>query len=77
MAKNVGSTDKVLRTAVGAIAGTASIVILVGNLSLPTMFSPILGAVALIMLATAIIGTCPIYSAIGVDTCSRASSPSR
>jgi hypothetical protein len=76
MDQNVGSTDQVLRTAVGAVAGVASIATLVGTASLPAVLSPVLGIVAIMMLATAAVGTCPIYSMFGIDSCSRSSSPS-
>ncbi|MCQ4334291.1 DUF2892 domain-containing protein [Natronomonas sp. F2-12] len=76
MRQNVGSVDETLRTAVGAVTGTISIAILTGTLSLPTVLSPVLGIVAIMMLATATVGTCPIYSMFGIDSCSRNSSPS-
>jgi lysozyme family protein len=76
MKRNVGSVDETLRTAVGAVTGTISIAILTGTLSLPTVLSPVLGIVAIMMLATATVGTCPIYSMFGIDSCSRNSSPS-
>ena len=74
MSKNVGSVDKALRTAVGAVGGIASLAILAGAGSFPTVLSPILGIVAIMMLATAAVGTCPIYSLFGIDSCSRSSS---
>jgi hypothetical protein len=76
MNRNVGSVDQTVRTAVGAAGGIASIAILAEVVSLPTVLSPVLGIVAVVMLATAAMGTCPIYSALGVDSCSRNSSPS-
>ena len=76
MNQNVGSTDKMLRTTAGAIAGVVSIGILLNTLSLPAALSPVLGVVAIIMLATATVGTCPIYSLLGVDSCPRDSRPS-
>jgi hypothetical protein len=76
MDRNVGSVDQVLRTAVGAVAGVASIAILVQAVSLPTILSPVLGLVAFVMLTTAAMGTCPIYSLFGIDSCSRNSTPS-
>ncbi len=75
MNRNVGSLDKTLRTAVGAVTGAASIAILTGTVSLPTVLSPVLGIIATMMLATAAMGTCPIYSMFGIDSCSRSSSP--
>ena len=74
MNRNVGSIDQSLRTAVGAIAGVTSIGTLAGTVPLPEALSPVLGVVALMMLATATVGTCPIYSIFGVDSCSRSSS---
>ncbi len=76
MEKNVGSVDQVLRTTVGAVSGAASLAILAELVSLPTVLSPVLGVVALMMLATAAVGTCPIYSAFGIDSCPRSSNPS-
>ncbi len=76
MDRNVGSEDQALRTAVGAVAGAASIATLVWIEAIPTVFSPALGLVAVAMLATAAAGTCPLYSALGVDSCSRGSRPS-
>jgi len=75
MTRNVGSRDRALRTTVGAVAGTASIATLAGAVSLPTVLSPVLGVVAIVMLVTATVGTCPIYSMLGVDSCPRDSSP--
>ncbi|WP_128225185.1 YgaP family membrane protein [Halobacteriaceae archaeon SHR40] len=74
MNRNVGSVDSTLRTAVGAVTGTVSIAILTGTLPFPTGLSPVLGIVAIIMLATATMGTCPIYSMFGIDSCSYNSS---
>jgi hypothetical protein len=77
MVKNVGATDRQLRTGVGAIAGIVSLAILTGALSAPAVLSPVLGVVALIMLVTAATGTCGLYSLLGVDTCSLESEPTR
>jgi hypothetical protein len=76
MSQNVGSTDQKLRTAAGAVTGTTSIAILAGAVSAPAALSPVLGLVAVIMLATAAVGTCPVYGLLGIDSCSRDSSPS-
>jgi hypothetical protein len=73
MAKNVGSVDQAVRTAAGAVAGTLSIATLIGAVTLPTLLSPVLGIVAIVMLATAVVGTCPMYSLLGIDTCPRSS----
>lgn len=76
MDRNVGSTDQALRTAAGAVAGAVSIATLTGTVSLPMVLSPVLGIVAIMMLVTATVGTCPIYSVFGIDSCSRDSRPS-
>ncbi|ELZ49998.1 hypothetical protein C464_03427 [Halorubrum coriense DSM 10284] len=69
MNQNVGSTDKRVRTAVGAVAGAVSLATLAGSAPLPDIAAPVLGVVAIAMLATAATGTCGLYSVLGVDTC--------
>jgi len=69
MNQNVGSMDKRARTALGAVLGLASLATLAGAVSLPMVTAPVLGVASLIMLVTATVGTCPIYSLLGVDTC--------
>lgn len=73
MNSNIGSTDQKLRVAGGAVAGTLSVAILGGVAPLSSVLSPVLGIIALIMIATATVGTCPIYSALGVSSRSRGS----
>ena len=72
MENNVGELDKYLRIAVGAVSGLLSIAILVDvlpeSLSLPEITSPVLGVVAVVLLATAFTGKCGVYSALGMDT---------
>ncbi|WP_142985671.1 YgaP family membrane protein [Halorubrum cibi] len=70
MDKNVGSTDKLVRTLIGAVLGTASLATVAGAGPLPAIASPVLGVVSLVMLATAATGTCGLYSLLGIDTCS-------
>jgi hypothetical protein len=77
MEQNVGTTDRQLRTVLGALTGTASLAVLAGTVSAPTLLSPVLGLVAIIMLATAASGTCGLYSLIGADTCSMESETAR
>lgn len=69
MAQNVGSMDRKLRTGAGAVAGLLSLAILADAVALPEIASPVLGVVAIMMLATAAMGTCGVYSLLGVDTC--------
>ncbi|GAA0521709.1 Protein of unknown function [Halorubrum aquaticum] len=77
MDKNVGDTDKLVRTLVGAVLGTVSLATLAGAVPLPEIASPILGVVSLVMLVTAATGTCGMYSLLGVDTCSVAGEKTR
>ena len=70
MQTNVGATDKRVRTALGAVAGSLSLATLAGVAPLPATAGPVLGIVALAMLGTALTGTCGLYSVLGVDPCS-------
>jgi len=77
MDQNVGSTDKLVRTALGAVLGIVSLATLAGAAPLPTLAAPVLGVASLLMLGTAASGTCLLYSLLGVDTCSASVSGSR
>lgn len=59
MKSNLGGIDKLLRIAVGLV------VIALG------LFGPIgwWGLLGLVPLATGMLGTCPVYSMLGVNTC--------
>lgn len=70
MDKNVGATDRQLRTVVGALAGISSLAMLAGFVPAPELLSPVVGFVALVLLGTAATGTCGLYSVLGVDSCS-------
>jgi len=65
MKTNVGGIDKIVRI---LIAVVAAVLYFTGTVS------GVLGYVALavgaIMLLTAVVGSCPIYSLIGMNTCS-------
>ncbi|MFD1600069.1 YgaP family membrane protein [Halobellus rarus] len=69
MEQNVGQTDSVVRIALGAIAGVISLGILGDAVSAPTILSPVLGIVSVMLLVTGLTGRCGLYSVIGVDTC--------
>lgn len=77
MERNVGATDRQLRTVFGAVSGALSLAVLANMVSAPALLSPVLGLVAVIMLGTAATGTCGVYSLIGVDTCSMESETPR
>lgn len=68
MDKTVGHTDRVVRIALGAVSGIASIGILLNQIPVKTIYSPVLGALALILLVTAFTEVCPAYSLLGMDT---------
>ena len=72
MEENVGKADSIVRLIIGAVAGTVSLAMLGGVSALsgiPMILSPILGVVAIMMLATAFTKSCWLYSVLGVDTC--------
>jgi hypothetical protein len=68
MKRNVGPTDRKVRLVAGAALGITSLGILLDLLPLPSVASPALGVVALILLATGASGTCGLYSLVGVNT---------
>ncbi len=58
MKKNVGKTDKAVRIVAAAVIGGLGI-----------YFQSCWGLLAIIPLATALIGWCPLYCPIGASTC--------
>lgn len=75
MQENVGDTDGLVRIVLGAVAGVISLVVLAqqqGMLSemipLPALASPVLGVIAIVLLATGFTSKCALYSALGIDT---------
>jgi hypothetical protein len=54
---------------VGAVAGLLSLATLAGAVPVPAIASPVLGVVSLVLIGTSLMGTCPLYSLLGVDTC--------
>ena len=69
MTQNVGKADSIVRIAFGALAGIVSLGILGGLVPAPVLLSPILGVVAIALVATGITGFCGLYSLVGIDTC--------
>jgi Protein of unknown function (DUF2892). len=59
MQANVGSADKTIRIVVGIAVIAAGV-----------MYQNWWGAVGLVPLATALMGWCPPYSLLGINTCS-------
>ncbi|MER3329547.1 MAG: DUF2892 domain-containing protein [Candidatus Kapaibacterium sp.] len=64
MKKNMGSTDKVIRT---AIAVLVAVLYFTGVIS--GMLGPILLVLAVVFLLTSIFGFCPLYTIFGIKTC--------
>jgi Protein of unknown function (DUF2892) len=66
MTKNVGTIDRALRTVVGLVLIAYAL-----KLGMPNTGWNWLGWVGVVPLLTALIGNCPLYSLVGVNTCSR------
>ncbi len=61
--KNEGPLDRGIRAVVGALA------LIAGFTTLSGLWQIIAGVVGLMLLVTAAIGICPLYSVLGVNTC--------
>jgi hypothetical protein len=55
---------------VGALVGLVSLGTLAGAVPLPSVAAAVFGLAAVILLGTAVTGVCPLYSVLGMDTCS-------
>ncbi len=64
MTKNVGSIDKVIRLIIAAVAIYAAYT---GMVASP--WSYVLYVVAVIMVATSLMGSCPLFSIFGINSC--------
>ena len=64
MPKNMGSLDRILRV-VAAIV----IAVLIANGTLHGPLQTLLGVIAIIFLGTSLVGFCPAYKLVGIDTC--------
>lgn len=62
MGKNVGSADKIVRIVIGLA------LLWYALLAAPTGWNWI-GWIGIIPLVTALVGVCPLYSILGVNTC--------
>lgn len=66
MRENMGTIDRVIRAAVG-------IALVLGALTAGApLAKAVLGLGAVIMLATALVGICPLYQVFGLNTCRQA-----
>ena len=66
MTKNIGMIDRVLRIVIGIILIAFALKIGFGN----TGWNWI-GWIGVIPIVTALVGSCPLYSLVGVNTCAR------
>ena len=66
MTKNIGMIDRVLRIVIGIILIAFALKIGFGN----TGWNWI-GWIGVIPIVTALVGSCPLYSLVGVNTCTR------
>jgi hypothetical protein len=64
MAKNVGSLDRIARIIIGI-----ALIAFALPIGFPQTGWNWLGWIGIIPLATALLGTCPAYSILGVSTC--------
>jgi uncharacterized protein (DUF58 family) len=63
MKKNIGNTDKIIRFIIAIVAVWAAYTEVV-----PNPWNYVLYAVAIIMVLTALISTCPIWLVTGINT---------
>ena len=71
MGRNVGSIDRIFRIVVGLVL--LAMTPLIGGMIHYPLGAPIgnLAWIGLVPLLTALLGWCPLYSLIGLNTCSR------
>ncbi len=63
-AKNMGQTDRIIRAVIGVVA-------LIAFFSVSGSWAWLLLVVAVLMLATSAMGSCPPYALLGISTCPR------
>lgn len=64
MKKNMGGVDRIIRAILGIAGG-----IVVGMQLVTGVWAIVIGVLALIFLATSLIGFCPLYEPFGIKTC--------
>lgn len=62
MLSNLGSTDRTIRAASGVFLA------IVAAIMAPSILTWVLGGVALVLIATSAVGTCPAYLPFGFST---------
>ena len=64
MKNNMGNTDRIIRVLVAAV-----IAVLFINNSITGILAYVLLGVGVIFLLTSLVGSCPLYSLLGINTC--------
>jgi hypothetical protein len=64
LTRNVGTIDRIMRLVAGVVLGG---VFLAAIVAAPSSY--VLAVLAVVMLATAALGYCPVYAILGVRTC--------
>ena len=64
MKQNMGNTDRIIRVLVAAV-----IAVLFINNTVTGILAYVLLAVGAIFLLTSLVGSCPLYSLLGINTC--------
>lgn len=63
MKKNMGNLDRVIRVIVALVVGY-----LIFSGSISGVMAIILGVLAVVFVATSVMGTCPLYMPLNIDT---------
>ena len=66
MTKNIGSIDRILRLIIGAALVAAALGLF------GVAYQSVWAWIGVVPLVTALVGSCPLYSILGMSTCSRA-----
>ena len=73
MKKNEGNLDRIVRTILGITALIVALTVL--DVMTGATFGVIVAAIGVILIISAIIGFCPMYKVIGLETCPLKSCP--
>jgi hypothetical protein len=69
MTKNVGSTDRTVRIIIGIIVAIVGVIGLLGYIPIPLWLNIVLIVVGIVLVITAMIRFCGLYTLIGINTC--------
>ena len=65
MTPNVGSTDRILRLFAGLLVAGLGYVMLAG------VWAYVAAGIGVVLALTALVGSCPAYAILGINTCRR------